>query len=80
MGLTTSILWKNNKQWMQLLAESGAPLVVSTQSEVTGTEQKEFIKRCFAQAASMQPTGEPLDWMSDPRPAKWNLNGRVSLP
>jgi alpha-galactosidase len=43
-------------------------LFVSTQSEATGTEQKEFIKRCFAQAASMQPTGEPLDWKSDTRP------------
>jgi alpha-galactosidase len=77
VGLTTSIPWKNNKQWMQLLAESGAPLFVSAQPEATGTEQKTFIKKCFAQAAGVQPTGEPLDWMSDPRPAKWKLNGRV---
>ncbi len=34
-------------------------------------------KQCFAKAAKVQPTGEPLDWMSNPRPEKWKLNGRV---
>lgn len=77
VGLTTEIPWKLNKQWMQLLAESGAPLFISAQPQATGAEQKEFITKCFAQAATVQPTGEPLDWMSDPRPTKWKLNGRV---
>ena len=77
VGLTTQIPWKLNKQWMQLLAESGAPLFISAQPEATGPEQKEYIKKCFEQAARVQPTGEPLDWMNNPRPAKWELNGRV---
>jgi len=77
VGLTTQIPWKNNRQWMQLLAESGAPLFISAQPEATGPEQKEYIKKCFEQAARVQPTGEPLDWMSNPRPSKWKLNGRV---
>ena len=77
VGLTTQIPWKNNKQWMQLLAESGAPLFISAQPEATGPEQKEYIKKCFEQAARVQPTGEPLDWMTNPRPSKWKLNGRV---
>lgn len=77
VGLTTQIPWKNNRQWMQLLAESGAPLFISAQPEATGTEQKEYIKKCFEQAARVQPTGEPLDWMNNPRPSKWKLNGRV---
>jgi alpha-galactosidase len=77
VGLTTKIPWKNNRQWMQLLAESGAPLFISAQPEATGPEQKEYIKKCFDQAARVQPTGEPLDWMTSPRPSKWKLNGRV---
>lgn len=77
VGLTTQIPWKNNKQWMQLLAESGAPLFISAQPEATGPEQKEYIKKCFAMAAQVQPTGEPLDWMTNSRPSKWKLNGRV---
>jgi alpha-galactosidase len=77
VGLTTKIPWKNNRQWMQLLAECGAPLFISAQPEATGQEQKEYIKKCFAMAARVQPTGEPLDWMSSPRPSQWKLNGRV---
>lgn len=76
VGLTTQIPWEKNKQWLQLLAESGAPLFISAQPEATGPEQKAYIKTCFAMAAQDQPTGEPLDWTTNDRPAKWRLNGR----
>ena len=77
VGLTNDIPWTKNKQWMQLLAESGTPLFISPQANALGEEQKVFIKQCFASAANVQPTGEPLDWMINPRPEKWKLNGRV---
>jgi alpha-galactosidase len=77
VGLTKDISWARNKQWMQLLAESGVPLFISPQPEAVGEEQKAFIKQCFTQAAKVQPTGEPLDWMTNPQPEKWKLNGRV---
>jgi alpha-galactosidase len=76
VGLTKEVSWEKNKQWMQLLAESSAPLFISAQPEALGTEQKEFIKQCFAKAARPQPTGEPLDWLTNPLPAKWRLNNR----
>jgi alpha-galactosidase len=76
VGLTTQIPWEKNKQWMRLLAESGAPLFISAQPAATGPEQREYIKTCFSHAARRQPTGEPLDWLTNPRPAKWRLNGR----
>jgi len=76
VGLTTQIPWEKNKQWLQLLAESGAPLFISAQPEATGPEQKAYIKTCFAMAAQDQPTGEPLDWTTNSRPARWRLNGR----
>lgn len=77
VGLTTQIPWEKNKQWMQLLAESGAPLFISAQPEATGPDQKAYIKKCFQMAAHDQPTGQPLDWMTNYRPAKWQLNNRV---
>jgi alpha-galactosidase len=76
VGLTTEIPWEKNKQWLQLLAESGAPLFISAQPEATGSEQKAYIKTCFAMASRDQPTGEPLDWTTNFRPAKWKLNDR----
>jgi alpha-galactosidase len=77
VGLTTDIAWSRNKQWLQLLAESGAPLFISAQPEALGTEQKAAIKQAFAQAAKVQPIGEPLDWMDNMQPQKWKLNGKA---
>ncbi|CAN5610729.1 hypothetical protein BH11BAC5_BH11BAC5_35370 [soil metagenome] len=77
VGLTNKVSWAKNKQWMQLLAESGTPLLISAQPAAVGAEQKDFIKKCFAAAAKKQPVGEPLDWMTTLTPAKWKLNDRV---
>src|ERR1700754_2234030 len=77
VGLTKQIAWEKNRQWLQLLAESGAPLFISAQPEAVGGEQRVFVKKCFGLAARPQPLGEPLDWLANPRPAKWKLNGRV---
>jgi alpha-galactosidase len=76
VGVTPDISWKRNKQWMQLLAESGTPLFISPQPDALGEEQKAYIKQCFAKAAKVQSTGEPLDWMTNPQPEKWKLDGR----
>jgi alpha-galactosidase len=77
VGLTNQVPWDKNKQWMQLLAESSAPLFISAQPDALGNEQKAFITQCFAKAAKVQPIGEPLDWLTNPLPAKWKLDNRV---
>ena len=77
VGLTTKIPWEKNKQWLQLLTESSAPLFISAQPEALGEEQKKAIKKSFAIAAKVQPLAEPLDWMTNPRPSEWKLNGTV---
>lgn len=77
VGLTTKIPWEKNKQWLQLLAESSAPLFISAQPEALGPDQKQSIKKAFAEAARKQPLAEPLDWMTNPRPVEWKLNGRI---
>jgi alpha-galactosidase len=76
VGLTTDISWARNKQWMQLLAQSSAPLFISAQKEALGAEQRAFMKQCFADASKVQPPAEPLDWMDNPRPQKWTLDGK----
>ena len=76
VGLTKDVPWGKNKQWLQLLAESGAPLFISAEMDFLGAEQKAAVKAAFAQAARRQPTGEPVDWLTNPWPEKWKLNGR----
>jgi alpha-galactosidase len=77
VGLTTDISWNRNKQWLQLLAGSSAPLFISAQPEAMGAEQKAAVKQAFAQAAQVQPLAEPLDWMTNFQPSKWKLDGAV---
>jgi len=75
VGLTSRVRWDKNKQWMRLLAESSAPLFISAQREMMGEEQKKYVKKSFSVASIAQPLAEPLDWMTNPRPQEWILNG-----
>lgn len=77
VGLTNKVPWEKNKQWMELVAKSGTPLFISAQPEATGEEQKAVIKACFELASQTLPVGEPLDWMENPFPKKWRLNGKI---
>ena len=43
--------------------------------KLLGEEQKKVIRKSFATASHKQTLGEPLDWMSNPRPEEWLLNG-----
>lgn len=78
VGLTPKVPWAQNAQWLRLLAGSGAPLFVSAQPAAVGAAQKLALKTAFAQAARVRPVGEPLDWLTSPRPTKWRLDGRVT--
>jgi len=77
VGLTKDVPWEKNKQWMQLVAESGTPLFISAQPDALGDAQKKSILEYFAIAAKKLPVGEPMDWLTNQLPAKWKLNGNV---
>ncbi len=74
VGLTNEVPWSKNKQWMELLARSSAPLFISAQPDAIGEEQKQFIKESFINAARTQPVAEPVDWLTNPFPSKWLLD------
>ncbi len=76
VGLTNEIPWSKNKQWMELLAKSSAPLFISAQPDAVGEEQKEFIKQSFINAARPQPVAEPVDWLTNQWPVKWKLDSQ----
>ena len=77
VGLTTEISWNKNKQWMELLAKSSAPLFISAQPAAIGEEQKKFIKESFAIASKPQPVAEPVDWLTNPFPRRWLLDRQL---
>ena len=77
VGLTKQIPWSLNRQWLDLLSHSGAPLFVSAAPDAIGPEQASALRDAFAVAASAMPTGEPLDWLRNNEPERWRLNGKI---
>lgn len=61
-----------------VLPYSSAPLFISAQPEALGAEQKVFIKQCFDNASKPQRIEEPLDWLTNPFPAKWKPGNKVA--
>jgi alpha-galactosidase len=77
VAVTKDVPWDKTVQWMQLVAGAGTPLFISAQPEVVGAEQKAMIRECFSMAARPLPAGEPLDWLTNPQPARWKLDGKI---
>ncbi len=75
IGLTKSIDWDLNKQWMEVLAKSGTPFFISANPNAIGKEQEIAIKEAFKIAAEEQPVGIPKDWMFTTSPTEWELLG-----
>jgi len=79
VGLTLKVPWDKNKQWMELVAQSGTPLFISAQPDATGGPQRKEIKECFKAASLNAPLGEPLDWMETAVPKRWKLNENIEI-
>ena len=75
VGLTKNIPWHLNRQWLDLMARSGAPVCVSPAPDAVGREQREAIKSAFALAVEDHPAPVALDWMENPWPRRWRLDG-----
>lgn len=73
IGITDKIDWNLNKQWLELLAYSGTPLFVSCSPSSATNEIKEDIKKAFKVASTNSVIAEPLDWITNTYPQKWNF-------
>jgi len=72
-----SIPWQLNRQWMDLVANSGTPLLISIKKGALSADQEKEVISALAIAAQPQPLGEPLDWFETIQPQKWKLRGEV---
>ncbi len=78
VGITKQISWSYNRQWLDLLANSGTPLFVSAAPDALGHEQRLAIQEALAKAATSRPVIEPLDWLTNTQPEHW-LASRKAL-
>jgi alpha-galactosidase len=77
VGVTNAVPWALNRQWLDLLSRSGTMLFVSLAPDALGADQRRDLKAALALAATPQPLGEPLDWMSNVYPSRWKLRGET---
>jgi alpha-galactosidase len=68
--------WEKNRQWLDLVAPSGAALFLSVKREAVSADQEKELTEALRKAAKPQEVGEPLDWMEKLLPAKWRLDGQ----
>ncbi|MFW6309328.1 MAG: hypothetical protein ACOC1S_04855, partial [bacterium] len=76
VGITKDVPWELNKQWLELVSQSGTPLFVSLSPEAVGKKQKSALKKALQIASQKQPVAEPLDWMETNCPVRWKLRGK----
>ena len=72
-----AIPWALNRQWLQLVSQSGTPLFISFKKGSVNPEQETEIAFALYNASRKQPLAEPLDWFATIQPTKWKLMGKV---
>jgi alpha-galactosidase len=76
VGVTKDIPWELNRQWLELVSQSGTTTFVSLAADALGAVQRQDLKRALAIAASPRPLGQPIDWQRRVYPEHWELAGR----
>ncbi len=71
IGITEEIPWEKNRQWLQIVSESGTPLFVSVKPGLLTEEQEEELKLAYRKASTNMVLAKPLDWKTSRTPSKW---------
>jgi alpha-galactosidase len=77
VGVTNAIPWRENRQWLDLVARSGTALFVSLAPDAVTAERARDLRAALSTASRPRPLGEPLDWQQTIWPSKWRLLGDV---
>jgi alpha-galactosidase len=80
VGITAAIPWEQNRQWLDVIARSGAALFVSPDAAAIGAEQKKAIANAFRIAAAGGEGLRPKDWLDSTSPEQWSGSGADGRP
>ena len=75
VGITEAIPWELNRQWLEVLAQSGTATIVSAGPPARGQEQREALRQAFAIAAAGGANARPTDWLETSTPERWQGSG-----
>lgn len=72
VGITEAVPWEFNRQWLDVLARSGAATMVSAGPPARGQEQRAALREAFAIASTGGVGAKPMDWMETSTPERWS--------
>jgi alpha-galactosidase len=76
VGITEEVPWEFNRQWLEVLAQSGTATIVSAGPPARGAEQRAALREAFAIAAAGGGNARPLDWLESSTPEHWQGSGK----
>ncbi len=71
VGITGAIPWKWNRQWADVIAQSGTPLFLSAKPGVLTETERGELKEIIKVAAAQEVHKTPLDWQETDCPEVW---------
>ncbi len=77
VGIAGDIPWFYNRQWADVIAESGTPLFVSAKPGVLSEEENEELHQIMVKASRQDQHKIPLDWEQNDTPELWGDSGDV---
>ena len=79
VGLTDAVSWELNRQWLDVLAQTGAATIVAVAPSQRGPEQRAALKDAFQIAASGGTGIRPIDWMESSTPEHWRAPAAAAV-
>ena len=75
MGLARAgaVDWRQNRQWLDLVARSGTPLFISWRRSLMTDDIRDEFRRAFRAASGRHATAEPLSWECEAFPTRWRF-------
>lgn len=78
VGIAGNIPWSLNRQWADVIAESGTPLFVSAKPGLLNDTEKEQLRQILIKASGQSCHKIPADWKETDCPEVWeDENGQI---
>lgn len=71
VGIDGGILWSMNKQWADVLAQSGTPLFISVRPNILNETEKQELHEILKVASKQEHHVIPVDWEETTCPECW---------
>jgi alpha-galactosidase len=77
IGIDGAIPWRLNRDWAELVAESGTSFFASPRPGRLNAEQNKELAHYMAIASTGKVNAEPLDWLHNNCPQDWRIGDQI---